>query len=83
MNVKAFKVIDAINCEGLDNQFWGLVKDVEDIYAYFGAESSLKLKGVWAYVYNDPKNDLTFLSEIKPDLVIWDSFGQAIYLYKL
>ena len=83
MNAKAFKVIDAINCEGLDNQFWGLVKDVDDMYAYFGSESSLKLKGVWAYVYNDPKNDLTFLSEIKHDMVIWDSFGQAIYLYKL
>ena len=83
MNAKAFKVIDAINCEGLDNQFWGLVKDVDDMYAYFGAESSLKLKGTWAYVYNDTKNDLTFLSEIKPDMVIWDSFGQAIYLYKL
>lgn len=83
MNAKAFKVIDAINCDGLDNQFWGLVKDVDDMYAYFGSESSLKLKGVWAYVYNDPKNDLTFLSEIKHDIVIWDSFGQAIYLYKL
>lgn len=83
MNAKAFKVIDAINCDGLDNQFWGLVKDVDDMYAYFGSESSLKLKGVWAYVYNDPKNDHTFLSEIKHDMVIWDSFGQAIYLYKL
>lgn len=83
MNEKAFKVIDAINCEGLDNQFWGLVKDVDDIYTYFGAESSLKLKGAWAYVYNDPKHDLTFLSKIKPDMVVWDSFGQGIYLYKL
>lgn len=83
MNAKAFKVIDAINRDGLDNQFWGLVKDVDDIYAHFGAESNLKLKGAWAYVYNDPKNDLTFLSEIKPDMVVWDSFGQAIYLYKL
>lgn len=83
MNAKAFKVIDAINCEGLDNQFWGLVKDVDDMHAYFGSESNLKLKGAWAYVYNDPKNDLTFLSEIKHDIVIWDSFGQAIYLYKL
>lgn len=83
MNAKAFKVINAINREGLDNQFWGLVKDVDDMYEYFGSESSLKLKGAWAYVYNDPKNDHTFLSKIKPDMVVWDSFGQAIYLYKL
>lgn len=83
MNAKAFKVIDAINCEGLDNQFWGLVKDVDDTKTYFGSNEGFYLAGAWAYVYNDPKNDHAFLSEIEPDLVIWDRFGQAIYLYKL
>lgn len=83
MNAKAFKVIDAINRDGLDNQFWGLVKDVDDTKTYFGSNEGCKLVGAWAYVYNDPKNDHTFLSEIEPDMVIWDRFGQAIYLYKL
>ena len=38
MNAKAFKVIDAINRDGLDNQLWGLAKDGDDMYANFGSE---------------------------------------------
>ena len=35
MNAFAFKVIDAINREGIGNEAWGLVEEVDDTVAYF------------------------------------------------
>ena len=56
MNAFAFKVIDAINREGIGNEAWGLVEEVDDTVAYFGTREEIELKGQWAYVYAD-KND--------------------------
>lgn len=38
MNAFAFKVIDAINRDGMDNGSWGLVKDVDNTVAYLAPE---------------------------------------------
>lgn len=53
MNAFAFKVIDAINREGIGNEAWGLVEEVDDTVAYFGTREEIELKGQWAYVYAD------------------------------
>ena len=44
MNAFAFKVIDAINRDGMDNGSWGLVKDVDNTVAYFGTREEIELK---------------------------------------
>lgn len=45
MNSFAFKVIDAINRDGMDNVQWGLVEDVDNTQPYFGTKEEIELKG--------------------------------------
>ena len=86
MNEFAFKVIDAINREGLDNGAWGLVKDVNDTVSHFGTKEEIELKGQWAYVYAQ-KDDIfsSFFNRIKPTRVldIEDSDNDILRLYRL
>ena len=51
MNAFAFKVIDAINRDGMDNGSWGLVKDVDNTVAYFGTREEIELKGQLSLIH--------------------------------
>lgn len=71
MNAFAFKVIDAINREGMDNGQWGLVKDVDSTVDYFGTREEIELAGQWAYVYAEKDDILTLqLEKIEPTKVL-------------
>ena len=71
MNEFAFKVIDAINREGLDNGAWGLVKDVNDTVSHFGTKEEIELKGQWAYVYAEKDDIMSLqLEKIEPTRVL-------------
>lgn len=63
MNAFAFKVIDAINRDGMDNGNWGLVKDVDNTVAYFGTREEIELKGQWAYIYAEKDDTLSLQLE--------------------
>ena len=86
MNAFAFKVIDAINREGIGNEAWGLVEDVDNTVAYFGTREEIELKGQWTYVYAQ-KDDIfsSFFNRIKPTRVlnIEDSDNDILRLYRL
>ncbi len=69
MNAFAFKVIDAINREGMDNGQWGLVEDVDNTVAYFGTQEEIELKGQWAYVYAERDSYFAYI-EFKPTIVL-------------
>ncbi len=83
MNTYAFKVIDAISREGLDNGSWSLVQDIDDTVAYFGTADSIELKGQWAYVYIKSDDYLCFLSEIEPTHRMHIEGDDWLMLYKL
>lgn len=70
MNAFAFKVIDAINREGLDNGAWGLVEDIDDTVAYFGTKEKEVLNGQWAYIYVEKDDILSFVREVEPTRVL-------------
>ena len=86
MNAFAFKVIDAINRDGMDNGQWGLVEDVDNTVAHFGTKEEIELKGQWAYVYAE-KDDISssFFEKIEPTRVlhIADSDNGILLLYRL
>lgn len=70
MNEFAFKVIDAINREGLGNGQWGLAKDVDDSATYFGTEEETVLMGKWAYIYAEKDTYFAYIDEIEPTMVL-------------
>mgnify|MGYP001026301517 FL=1 len=86
MNAFAFKVIDAINRDGMDNGQWGLVEDVDNTQPYFGTKEEIELKGQWAYVYAD-KDEVfsSFFEKIEPTKVlhIADCDNSILLLYRL
>lgn len=51
-----FQLFDGINREGLDNQYWTLVEDVNTVH-YFGTISSIDLHGQWLGLYRDNSED--------------------------
>ena len=61
MNAFAFKVIDANNREGIGNEAWGLVEDIDDTVAYFGTKEKEVLNGQWAYIYVEKDDILSFV----------------------
>lgn len=85
MNAFAFKVIDAINREGIDNGQWGLVEDVENSVAYFGTEEEVELKGQWAYVYAEKDIFFSCINKIETTMIlnIADSDNEELLLYRL
>lgn len=70
MNAFAFKVIDAIGREGLDNGAWGLVEDIDDTVAYFGTKEKEVLNGQWAYIYVEKDDILSFVRQVEPIRVL-------------
>ena len=71
MNAFAFKVIDAINRDGMDNGSGGLVKDLDNTVAYFGTREEIELKGHWAYIYAEKDDTLSMqLEKIEPTRVL-------------
>ena len=60
MNAFAFKVIEAINRDGMDNTV-----------AYFGTREEIELKGQWAYIYAEKDDTLSLqLEKIEPTRVL-------------
>ena len=82
MNAFAFKVIDAINREGIGNEAWGLVEEVDDTVAYFGTREEIALKGQWAYVYADKNDFFVYFDLVEPTRVLHVEDCQLL-LYKL
>ena len=82
MNAFAFKVIDAINRDGMDNGNWGLVKDVDNTVAYFGTREEIELKGQWAYIYAEKDDTLSLqLEKIEPTRVLpYEESVTAMYI---
>lgn len=71
MNAFAFKVIDAINRDGMDNGQWGLVKDVDSTVDYFGTREEIELAGQWAYVYAEKDYVFSsFFEKIEPTKIL-------------
>lgn len=56
MKAATFRLLDAINREGIDNGMWGVVEDIESTKAYFGTDRDEQLNGKWIYVYLNTDN---------------------------
>lgn len=81
MNAFAFKVIDAINRDGMDNGSWGLVKDVDNTVAYFGTREEIELKGQWAYIYAEKDDTLSLqLEKISKFAPIYYIINEIVYV---
>ena len=88
MNKYAFSVIDAINREGISNEAWGLVEDIDDTTAYFGTLGRRTLEGMWAYIYEEKDGIYAYTYKIKPTMKMRlseDAGGRKtmLALYKL
>lgn len=84
MNKFAFDLIDAINCDGLGNESWGVVENVADTVGYFGSKEMVSLSGKWAYIYAG--KDAVFslkLDQIEPTMVLHVDDDCDIRLYNL
>ena len=80
----AFDLIDAINCDGLGNESWGVVENVADTVNYFGSKERVSLSGKWLYLYAD--KDAVFslhLDQIEPTMVLHVDDDYEIRLYNL
>ena len=65
MKASTFKLIDAINCEGLDNSHWGIIEDIESTKDWFGTiESDEQLNGQYVYVWVEDSTTLTFMRNV-------------------
>jgi hypothetical protein len=84
MNNFAFNLIDAISCDGLGNESWGVVENVADTVDYFGSKEMVSLSGKWAYIYAG--KDAVFslqLDQIEPTMVLHEDDDCEIRLYNL
>lgn len=63
MKTTTFKLIDAINREGIDNSVWGVCSDIEDTKNFFGAKESIELQGQHIYIYRYPDTYFAFIKE--------------------
>ena len=84
MNNFAFNLIDAISCDGLGNESWGVVENVADTVDYFGSKEMVFLSGKWAYIYAG--KDAVFslqLDQIEPTMVLHVDDDCDIRLYNL
>ena len=84
MNDFCFRLINALNCDGLDNGSWGLVKDVRDTERYFGTKVSESLSGQWLYIYaSEEEFDGIGYGIPEPTKVMPLKDGDNVYLYDL
>ena len=80
----AFKVIDAINREGIGNESWGLASDVSSTAEYFGTDEDILLIGKWAYVYEDEDAMFAFIDTYPPTTVLHlANSNEKLRLYQL
>lgn len=53
MKKNIFNLINAINCENIDNLNWGIEKNIKSTKERFGTDEEVELKDIWIYVYDD------------------------------
>ena len=71
MALKTFKVLDAINREGLDNTQWNIYMHLEPVNTgeFYGTNENRTLPaGVWIAVYKKRGDTLHYFRWLKPDL---------------
>ena len=85
MKAATFRLIDAINKEGLDNSKWGVVENIESTKEYFGTDTDECLPGQWLYVYreNDERHLFIWETGIVPDIRDTFDWTDFIEFYKL
>lgn len=66
MTQETFKLIDAVNREGIDNGMWGLVENIEDTSTYFGTTESISLQGYYLYIYREPDDIRCYTDKFTP-----------------
>lgn len=61
MKAATFRLIDAINREGIDNSQWGVLEDIISTKEQFGTDRDDQLHGKWLYIYLDTNNTYNYL----------------------
>lgn len=83
MTLKTFKVLDAINREGLDNTQWNIYMHLEPVNTgeFYGTNENRTLSaGVWIAVYKKRGDTLYDFRWLKPDLCL-DIFEDTELLF--
>lgn len=79
-------LIDAINREGLTNNYWSIIEDV-DTRSYFGTTECKVLSGSWLAIYYDsPQDEYSFIKDcgVVPNYrMTIEEYNEIIELYKL
>lgn len=73
MTLKTFKVLDAINREGLANTQWNIYMHLEPVNTgkFYGTNENRTLSaGVWIGVYKKRDDTLCYFRWLKPDLCL-------------
>lgn len=85
MKASTFKLIDAINREGLDNSRWGVIEDCESTKSVFGCDSDDQLEGQWLYIYRDNDEIQSFIWDagVMPDIRDSIDYVDFIEFYRL
>lgn len=82
MNKNTFDLINAINCEEIENFNWGIVKNIKSTKKQFGTKEDVELKGIWLYVYDDGNLSRWFKSMAKDTMSLEIKEEYNILLYK-
>lgn len=83
MTLRTFKVLDAINREGLDNTQWNIYMHLEPVNTgeFYGTNENRTLPaGVWIGVYKKRCDTLYYFRWLKPDLCL-DIFEDTELLF--
>lgn len=81
MTQETFKLINAVQCAGIDSCSWGVVENV-NTKEYLGTEENVDLAGQYLYVYRDENDSICFISEFTPKYTLTNGF-ERIDLYKI
>lgn len=83
MKKSIFTLINAINCENIDNLNWGIERDIESTKERFGTDQEVELKGIWMYVYDDGSLSRWFKNITKETMSLNITDECKILLYKI
>ena len=86
MTLKTFKVLDAINREGLDNTQWNINMHLgkTDTKEFYGTRESFMLPpGEWISVVEEKYSDFPFRSLCTPDHVLDIDARYVILFYEV
>lgn len=85
MKASTFRLIDAINREGLDNSQWGIIEDCESTKEYFGTHLDKQLIGQYIYIYKKSDEMFSFIRDtrIEPNEIAIIDWANCIYFYKV